>query len=104
MADGSGMITVIARRQGEAVSIQVEDNGVGMTQERIREVMTTPRDTDRPHLGVRNVHERIRLHFGEAWGLHIESAPGQGTQITLRVPALESPDAADKGGNPCERF
>ena len=91
MASGDGMITVIARRQGDAVSIQVEDNGVGMTQERIREVMTktAQEDAGRPHLGVRNVHDRIRLHFGEEWGLHIESAPGAGTRITLRVPALE---------------
>ena len=84
MEDGSGMITVIARRQGDTVAVQVEDNGKGMTQERIREVMNAAEDADSSHLGVRNIHDRIRLHFGEEWGLHIESTPGQGTQITLR--------------------
>ena len=90
IADGNGMITVIARRQGDIVSILVEDNGVGMTKERIQEVMNaTEEATDRPHLGVRNVYDRIRLHFGEEWGLHIVSAPGNGTQITLCFPAKE---------------
>lgn len=102
MTDGGGMITVIARRQGEAVSIQVEDNGVGMTQARIREVMTAREDSGRPHLGIRNIHERIRLHYGEPWGLQIESTPGQGTQITLLLPALESPEETDKGASHAE--
>ena len=61
----------------------------GMTQERIREVMNAAEDADSSHLGVRNIHDRIRLHFGEEWGLHIESTPGQGTQITLRFPARD---------------
>lgn len=84
-----GMITVIARRQGDAVCIEVEDNGAGMTPERVRQVMETPDAADRPHLGIRNVNDRIRLHYGPAWGLQIESAPGQGTRITLRIPARE---------------
>ena len=87
MDAGNGMITVVARRQGEEVCIQVEDNGAGMSAERIRQVMEARADDGRPHLGVRNVHERIRLHYGEPWGLRIESTPGRGTRITLRLPA-----------------
>lgn len=87
MNTGCGVITVVARLQEDAVCIQVEDNGVGMSQERIRQVMENREDDDRPHLGVRNVHERIRLYYGEPWGLRIESSPGHGTRITLRIPA-----------------
>jgi two-component system sensor histidine kinase YesM len=36
--------------------------------------------------GLRNVHERIKLYFGEEYGLHIDSEPGQGTQVTLQLP------------------
>lgn len=88
-----GMITVIARRQGNAISIEVEDNGVGMTKERIGEILdgvVTSGKPDRPHIGVRNIHERIRLYFGEPWGLTIESEPGEGTKITIRIPAVET--------------
>ena len=40
-------------------------------------------------IGVRNVHQRIRLTFGAAYGLHIESEPDQGTTVTVHLPALE---------------
>lgn len=102
MTNGDGMITVIARQQGEVVSIQVEDNGIGMTQARIREVMTAQEDSDRPHLGIRNIHERLRLYFGAPWGLQIESTPGQGTRVTLLLPALEPPEETDKGAGHAE--
>lgn len=89
MQSGSGMITVIARRQGEAVIIEVEDNGVGMSPEKVRQVMEAPAVTDRPHLGIKNVYDRIRLHYGPAWGLTIDSKEGRGTRIVLRIPAEE---------------
>lgn len=87
MQSGNGMITVIARRQKDSVVIEVEDNGVGMTPEKIRQVMEAPEVTDRPHLGIKNVNDRIRLHYGPNWGLKIDSVPGQGTHITLCIPA-----------------
>lgn len=90
------MITVIARRQGDAVVIEVEDNGVGMSPEKVRQVMESPAVTDRPHLGIKNVYDRIRLHYGPSWGLTIDSKKGRGTRIVLRIPAEE------KGGElPC---
>lgn len=89
MQSGSGMITVIARRQGEAVIIEVEDNGVGMSPEKVRQVMEAPAVTDRPHLGIKNVYDRIRLHYGPSWGLTIDSKEGRGTRIVLRIPAEE---------------
>ena len=60
-----------------------------MTREHIREIMNTRVSSGRVHLGVRNVYERIRLYFGEDYGLSINSAPGEGTQITLLIPVLE---------------
>ncbi len=41
-------------------------------------------------MGVRNVHARIRLYFGESYGLHCESTPGVGTTITVRIPSSEA--------------
>lgn len=89
MEDKNGMITVIAHRRDGDVCIRIEDNGVGMTREHIREIMSTQVSSGRVHLGVRNVYERIRLYFGEDYGLSINSAPGEGTQITLYIPVLE---------------
>lgn len=87
VSGGGGLITVIVRRTGDELKILVEDNGSGMSEERVREVMRPVKD--RSHIGIRNVHDRIRLHFGAPWGLQVESKPGEGTQITIRVPAFE---------------
>ena len=89
MQSGSGMLTVIARRQENEVIIEIEDNGVGMAPEKVRQVMEVPQVTDRPHLGIKNVNDRIKLHYGAAWGLTIHSALGKGTRIVLRIPAQE---------------
>ena len=84
-----GMITVITRRLEDSLLIEVEDNGIGMTPECIAQVMSNAEPLGRPHIGIRNVHDRIRLHYGKPWGIHIESAPNLGTKIQIRLPVVE---------------
>ncbi|MNJ00939.1 hypothetical protein D3C73_1604160 [compost metagenome] len=43
---------------------------------------------DKFGIGLRNVHERIRLHYGDRSGLHVSSRPGEGTTVTLRIADL----------------
>ncbi len=90
-SEEDGLITVDARREGDDLIIDVSDNGVGMRPE----VAATLLSEQRPELhttgsgiGVRNVHQRIRLTFGEPYGLTIFSEPDEGTTIRLRLPAL----------------
>ena len=45
------------------------------------------KETDRG-FGLANVNERIRMYFGEEYGIHIESVPGRGTKITIVIPAI----------------
>ena len=80
-----------ARREGEDLIIDVEDNGMGMRPE----VAASLLDENRPEIrttgsgiGVRNVHRRIRLAFGEEYGLTVFSEPDEGTRVRLRLPAL----------------
>lgn len=93
MDNQDGIISVIVRRVDDAILINVEDNGCGMTQEHIQQIMTNPKGKDRPHIGIKNIHDRIRLYYGEPWGVEIESIVGVGTRIELRVPAMETPPA-----------
>ena len=47
--------------------------------------------TDRnQHIGIFNVHSRLRLHYGESYGLHIESSQGNFTRVYFYVPCEES--------------
>ena len=91
-SEEDGLISVDARREGDDLIIDVSDNGVGMRPE----VAATLLSEERPALrttgsgiGVRNVHQRIRLTFGEPYGLTIFSEPDEGTTIRLRLPALD---------------
>ena len=85
-----GLVTIFAEERGENLVITVEDNGAGMTQERIREVMD--RDREIGSMGVRNVDNRIKLTFGSEYGLKIESQPGAGTRVILTLPDEEVRD------------
>lgn len=95
--EDDGLILVTARREGSDVVIEVADNGTGMRPEVVASLL----DEDRPApsgkgsgIGVRNVHRRIRLTFGEPYGLTIRSEPDEGTVVQIRLPALDADAAA----------
>lgn len=87
---GRGQITVTGRRQAGGMYFAVEDNGMGMTPERLAEVRAalrngTPLDPEgRGGYGLRNVEQRLRLYYG--CGLTIESEYRHGTRISFTVP------------------
>lgn len=97
-ADGDGEIAVRAFREGEDVLIDVTDNGPGMPPEVVGRLLD-PRyraqpGSDGSGIGLRNVHQRIKLTFGEAYGLTIQSEPDAGTAVRVRLPALDGAGAA----------
>lgn len=88
-------IIVLARRNAaNEVVIEVSDTGPGMSPDKIASLLsseTTPQASSSAqkglnNLGIRNINERIQLHFGKAYGLQIESVPGQGTTVNIRLP------------------
>ncbi len=80
--EAGGTITVIASDREWECEISIEDDGVGADPERIRESLAG--DTD--SVGLANVDERLRLAFGDEYGLVVETAPGAGTKVIVRVP------------------
>ncbi|SFI98877.1 two-component system, sensor histidine kinase YesM [Ruminococcaceae bacterium D5] len=90
-ADGDGEILVWAHIEGEDLYIDVTDNGPGMRQEQVDRLL---REDDGPAapsrggsgIGLRNVHQRIQLTYGEPYGLEIESEPDEGTTIRIHLP------------------
>lgn len=69
------------------IVITVEDNGVGMTEEQCRKIMSKER-SDSGGIGVKNVDDRLKIYFGEKYGIHIESELDVGTKVTVRIPKL----------------
>lgn len=90
--DGDGEILVRAYRTESGLCFTVEDNGLGMTKEQVEHLLTETHHVSSKRgsgIGVRNVNERIRLYFGEEYGLSIWSEPDEGTVIKIRLPANE---------------
>ncbi len=85
-------ITLTARREGENLTIVVADDGVGMSDDQRRDILQ--KESRMNHVGLRNVHERIQMCYGSAYGLSIESAVGQGTKITYTLPYWEAKEEA----------
>ena len=86
---GKGMIRIEGELDGENCILLITDNGKGMTPERLEQVRKgirnrKARETD--IYGLYNVNERIRLNFGENYGITITSTYGEGTCVTVRLP------------------
>lgn len=98
---GSGTIDVEARRDDGFLKIKIMDKGKGMSAaelERLRESLrengerSLERNTDASRgrmnaIGLKNIQQRIHVHYGEDFGLQVDSAPGAGTSVTLTLPA-----------------
>lgn len=97
--DGDGEIRVTVRRNGEDLWIEVCDNGLGMTPEQVESLLSEkpPMPSKRGSgIGVKNVNERIRLYFGEGYGLVIVSEPDEGTVIRIHLPAKPYSEPMEK--------
>jgi len=95
---GPGKIAISSRIEDDYLLIRIEDDGVGIPpgrlaeiQEELRSPVATKHDGGEPEgkrgLGIVNVHERIRLHFGDKYGLELTSGP-EGTCVVVRLPAV----------------
>ena len=83
---GPGHIYVVGRAEGEDILLQVTDDGVGMSPERLEELRSALDRGERVGFGLSTVHERVRLFFGPPYGLSISSQQGVGTTISVRIP------------------
>ncbi|MGH3838313.1 MAG: sensor histidine kinase [Pseudonocardiaceae bacterium] len=82
---GGGTVSVVAEDAGAECVISVEDDGVGMDPARLRDEMTDSHISG-AHVGLGNVHDRLRAAFGDECGLVVETGPGVGTKVSMRVP------------------
>ncbi|WP_424766441.1 cache domain-containing sensor histidine kinase [Paenibacillus sp. sgz302251] len=90
---GSGQIKLSCKIDQNVLRIIVEDDGIGMTEEQlgdIRRMLQHTKDIGgRTGNGLLNVHRRIVLHFGENYGLTLESMPYQGLKVMMTMPAIK---------------
>lgn len=88
--DGDGEIDVNGYRREDDIYIEVRDNGLGIPENEVEQLL---KENNRVHkrgsgVGLLNVHNRIRLRFGEEYGLEIESEPDEGTTVRIHLPYI----------------
>lgn len=81
-------LTISAWENGKYVEILVKDQGVGIEETRLREIQAGQQtdDGEGAGVGLRNINERLRYHFGVDSQLKISSAIGQGTAVQFKIP------------------
>lgn len=90
-----GEIQIRIYQDGEDIVFEIEDNGVGMSEQQCYEIMHRE-PGDRIGIGTKNVNDRIKIYFGDNYGLSITSELDEGTCVTIRVPKVEEEEYAKK--------
>jgi len=76
------IIRITGRIEGTSAVFSIEDNGTGMSEEKIEEIM----NMETSSIGVKNVDKRIKLLYGGEYGVKIQSQLGRGTKVDIRIP------------------
>lgn len=87
-----GLISIKVYREADVIKFVVTDNGVGIPQEKIAAIFSRPSNEHRSRfsgIGLQNVAERIKLFFGNDYGLKLFSQPGMCTTVEISIPALD---------------
>ena len=86
-----GTVVIESALQGENLLLTITDDGAGMDEETLNQARANCEKNvvkDAHSIGMSNVHNRIRLNYGDGYGLTLESSKGIGTTITLLMPAV----------------
>jgi two-component system, sensor histidine kinase YesM len=93
LKDEKGLIQVSVKQMGTDMEITIVDNGVGMDQTIINQLLSDSdgfKSTDSVHsIGIPNIRERIKFLYGNSYKMNIESLQGAGTKITIVIPLNE---------------
>ena len=92
---GRGLVRVTGRMEDRWMSLEVADNGAGMTDERLMKVRDglSGDGGESAGYGLFNVNKRIQLYYSQPQGVWIESRMGEGTTVTLKLPVRSLPPA-----------
>jgi two-component system sensor histidine kinase YesM len=83
-----GEIRIRIYGEGDDIVFSVSDNGVGMSKEQCGSILKSE-PGDQTGIGIKNVNDRIKIYFGEEYGITIESEPDEGTCVSIRMPKVE---------------
>jgi len=88
-----GKIVVTASVENDTLVLRVKDDGVGIKDDELEAINNTLENLSgkRTGYGLFNVNERIRLSYGNEYGIALKSVPGKGTEVIIRHPIMKTP-------------
>jgi two-component system sensor histidine kinase YesM len=95
-----GCILLRNRVENNNLIFTIEDNGIGMDEQKIKDILSFPKENHKyscTSLGIMEIDKRIKLLFGEEFGLSITSEINKGTKVTIKIPCIV------KGGNQVDK-
>ncbi len=90
-----GLIVIQSTIHHSSITISVTDNGHGLPSTDLTQLTSKKADDSLNHIGLINVHERIKLHFGSDYGISVADQPATGTIINIKLPLV----LQDKNGD-----
>ena len=91
----NGEILVSVHEDGGDIVMTVADNGTGMTDAQIEAILQKDR-SDSVGIGIKNVNDRLKMYFGQDYGITIDSMPDEGTRVHIRMPKVLEEGAYEK--------
>ena len=90
--DEKGTLKISGKTYGNRIVFSVEDDGIGMDQKTLDKLNAKLQDENyqnSSHIGLLNVNQRIRIIFGNAYGVFLRPRQGNGTVVIIEVPKIE---------------
>ncbi|HOJ11918.1 MAG TPA: sensor histidine kinase [Clostridiales bacterium] len=84
--EGKGIITVKVERDGNDIYIRISDNGKGISEDVLQNILTGYQKMN--SIGLHNIDERVKIYFGQEYGVSVETEIGKGTMVAIKIRAL----------------
>ena len=85
---GNGKLSIRGYRKNEDIVFEISDDGVGIEEVKLAE-LSDEKDEDSSGIGLKNSDRRIKLYYGEKYGIDIKSKVGIGTTVTITMPMIK---------------
>lgn len=96
---GKGTLTISGFRSGEKIVLTVADDGIGINETQLAEINSKLKSgtysEDGSHIGIANVNSRLKILFGEEYGISLDSQEGIGTTTSITLPVSEGRISSD---------
>jgi two-component system sensor histidine kinase YesM len=91
---GLGTIGITGKYHEQGTYFEVADDGVGINRDHLEQINRRIKEPNLTgnhgkSIGLKNVNERIKLHYGDEYGIEISSEPGQGTIVRIKLPGID---------------